>query len=152
MNRIRVLCTIALTMGLTACDGGDPGSTYNPGSISGTGGNSNTGSVSNTGSASCTKLTLGDLIKATGISPNDVYTVITEDHFPIVYPDWRCQAVGSSIPAYLGLVSLSVIKDCLSGLRHFQGLVGPLHPDRRRQAIGGSFIILLGAAIKYRMK
>ena len=33
----------------------------------------------------------------------------------------------------------------------FQGLVGPLHPDRRRQAIGGSFIILLGAAIKYRM-
>ena len=31
--------------------------------------------------------------------------------------DWRCQAVGSLIPAYLGLVSLSVIKDCLSSLR-----------------------------------
>ena len=27
-----------------------------------------------------------------------------------------------------------------------------LHPDRRRQAIGGSFVILLGAAINYRLK
>ena len=98
MNRILsivpVLCITAL--GLTACDGSDPGSTSDPGNVSVSGSASkpgstsdplrgrDPGSLSDPGSASCPSL--NSLITAAGISFNNADPNITEENFPLVCP------------------------------------------------------------------